>query len=70
MVAAVVAISEGLLYLIWQARRDKSSRQRATLRTRRRAKKNDSGDEDNVDKDLALDVSDGLRKRQVRRANE
>ena len=69
MVAAMVAISEGLLYLIWQARMDKSS-QRGVLRAQRRGKKGDSGGEDNADEKVALSVSDGLRRRQVLHTNE
>ncbi|KAF8515064.1 hypothetical protein JB92DRAFT_2789135 [Gautieria morchelliformis] len=66
-VAAVVAISEASLYLIWQARKEKPSRQRLILRAQRRPKKEDSGDEDDAAERTApsRDASDGLRRRQA-----
>jgi len=62
LVAAVVAISEALLYLIWQSRRDGSRRRRAQFKTEKR-RKEDSGDEDGGDEQIAFD---GLRKRKPR----
>ena len=64
LVASVVAISEALLYLIWQFQRDKSRHRHAQLKAQKRRKKQEDSGEDKVEQE-GEHVLEGLRKRRA-----
>jgi len=70
LVASVVAISETVLYLIWQSRTDGSRRRRAQLKAQTRQKKGDGSDDDEDQEEEQQDVTDGLRRRRARIIDE
>lgn len=65
MVAVVVAVSEGILYLIWEARKDRSRRPIAISRAQKEGNPDDSREEVNVVKKTTQTTSSGLRRRQA-----